>query len=165
MEDNREKYGGMAHEESYESLKKFVRDQKHIHYVGMIKPPRPGVRLCAIKLEYTHFIPGTPSNDDFLLRVLEWCGMVWIMISIPKDKSNFMEKVAAECGLRIAKGIPTLIGGGANDSFPVNNDNMFTLENISGHPIYSNDLAKLGQILGEEEAEMEAIEKKWRSRN
>lgn len=165
MEDSRERYGGMAHEESYESLKKFVSDPKYIHYVGIINPPRPGVRLCALKLEHTYFIPGTPSNDEFLLRVLEWCGVVWIIISIPKNKSSFMEKVAAECGLRIANGIPTLIGGGATDSFPVNNDNVFTLENASGHPIYSNDFAKLEQILGEEEAEMEAIEKKWRSRN
>lgn len=165
MEDSRERYGGMAHEESYESIREFIRDPKYIHYVGMIAPPRPGVRLCAIKLEHTYFIPGTPSNEEFLLRIFEWCGMIWIMISIPREKSNLMEKVAAECGLRIADGVPTLIGSGAYNPFPFNDSSVFTLENIPGHPIYSNNPEVAERILMEEEMEMVAIEEKWRSRN
>ncbi|MCX6765762.1 MAG: hypothetical protein NT136_02275 [Candidatus Moranbacteria bacterium] len=165
MENSRERYGRMDHGKSYESLKKFVRDSKYIHYVGMVKPPHPGVMLCSVKLEYTYFIPGTPSNDEFLLKAFKWEEIIWIMISIPKEKSHLMEKVATECGLRIVNRIPTLIGGGAADSFPANNDNVFTLENTPGRPTYSNDPTKLKQILGEEKAKIEAIENEWRSRN
>jgi hypothetical protein len=52
-----------------------------------------------MRLEYTYFIPGTPRNEEYFLRLFKWNEIIWFMVSIPKSEAHLMEKVAAECGL------------------------------------------------------------------
>jgi len=46
-----------------DDVAEFVRDPKNVHYIGMLVPPRPGVRLFCTRLEYEHYIPGTVRNE------------------------------------------------------------------------------------------------------
>lgn len=54
-----------------------------------------------------------------------------------------MERAAAANGLRIANGVPHMVSGDGKGNakvshFPVENERIFTLENIPGHPVYKN---------------------------
>jgi hypothetical protein len=47
-----------------------------------------------------------------------------------------MDRAADAAGLRVADGIPTIFTGGRVANFPAKGDNVFTLENKAGHPVY-----------------------------
>lgn len=151
--------------EDKKDIDKFFDDQKYIHYIGMISPPRPGVALCLTELEHTHYPPGSPKNDNFLLRILKWSEMVWVVVSIPISDKHLMEEVASKCGLRIANGVPTILSSSGDEQFPVNNERVFTLENKSGHPAYHNDPQVDKTIKEAELSEIEKIDNNWKSRN
>lgn len=123
-------FGSMSDAE----LEAFVADPSRIHYVGMLA--RPGVYECSQTLEDTHYTPGTPRNDLFGLIIIHWQGLAWGLISIPADEKDFMVRAAAASGLRIANGIPHMIGPEGMSRFPANGPNVFGLENVSGHPVY-----------------------------
>jgi len=99
---------------------------------------RPGANLFMIKLEYTHFVPGTDANDDFLVWQISFDGLPFFLLSIPADKKNLAYKVAGETGMKISDGIPILIGGGAEQAFPVAGKNTFTLINHPDSPAYAS---------------------------
>lgn len=128
--------GGVLRAESDENLQKFVGDPQLIHYAGMLNPPRPGVQDCFQMLEFTHFKPGTSRNEFYHLRVFEWEGILWGVVSIPIVEKHLMESVAQANRLRVANGIPTMLSGKEMTQFPISNERVFTLENISGHPVY-----------------------------
>jgi hypothetical protein len=67
--------------------------------------------------------------------------------------------------MRIADGVPVMLGGVEGKPFPANGENVFTLENAPGHPVYGNNPESYRQMMQSEEEELEAIQKKWRSRN
>lgn len=127
-----------------------------VHYIGMVNPPRPGIRECFTTLEYIHFPPGTALNDEFQLAVVEWNDIGWIIVSIPLTKASLMETVARQCGLRVADGIPMMVTGEGFERFPFTNGNTYVLENQSGHPIYRNDPIVNKQL---HNAEMETVER------
>ncbi len=147
---------GIREEEKKESME-FFNNPNFIHYIGALNPPRPGVRLCFTRLEYDYFPPGTKSNDELFLRLINWEDMVWGIISIPKEKKELMERVASEIGLRIADGTPYLFTNGKVKVFPLNNERAFTLENTSGHPVYRNNPNELAKIFKAENREIERI--------
>jgi len=148
---------------SDEELRKFGEDKRLIHFAGLINPPRPGVRLFAVKLEYFYFEPGTPKNDEYIFHIVNWEEMVWGVISIPKEYMDLAKKVAAEAGLRIADGTPHMIIGGGQRRFPMNTNNVFTLENVSDHLVYKNDPQTMFNLFAKENYEMDEIFKKQKS--
>lgn len=127
-------------EETDEQLKVFVTDLKWVHFVAMLQ--RPGVSACMETLEETHYKPGTDANGLFELRLKNWEGIIGVIVSIPVEDKPKMERAAAANGLRIANGVPHMISGGKVSHFPIENDWIFTLENVPGHPVYKNQGAK-----------------------
>ena len=132
------KDGGIPFLESGEDSRVFFADPHYIHYAGMINPPRPGFADCIQMLEHMHFAPGTLRNDRFHMRVINWEGIIWGIVSIPTAEKELMERIAQVNGLRIANGIPVMLSGGGMHKFPVESKNLFVLENVSGHPVYCN---------------------------
>lgn len=151
-------------EETEKESREFFENPNFVHFVGMLEPPRPGVNLCIVKLEHTYFPPGTKSNDEFFMRLRKWGGIIWTIASIPKEKMDLMKKVATETGLRIADGIPHLVVCGKLGSFPIDNERVFTLENISNHPVYKNNPQEIRQMLEEEHREIIEIFKETERR-
>jgi len=140
-----------------EELRRFSNDERFIHFVSMSTPRRPGVMLFAIKLEYRYFPPGTERNDDFVLHVINWQNMIWMLVSIPRECMSLAKKIAAESGLKIVDGIPTIITPGKTQPFPIGSDNVFTLENIPGHAVYGHGLDEIKRLLVQENEEIRKI--------
>jgi len=107
---------------------------------------RPGVNLFMITLEYNHFIPGTDANDEFLVWQMSFDGLPFMVLSIPADKKDLAFQVAGETGMKISDGIPILIGGGAEQVFPVAGENTFTLTNHPDSPAYASHEEKEAYI-------------------
>lgn len=145
-------------EETEEESERFFSDPNFVHFIGMLSPPRPGAELCFTELEHTYFPPGTDLNKDFIMRLINWEGIIWSIVSIPKTEISLMEEVAAKNGLRLAEGIPHIFSQKGTKAFPIkDNERIFTLENIADHPVYANDPKNTDKILAEEMAKMEKI--------
>lgn len=136
--------------ETDEELKNFMQNESFIHYVSHAS--RPGIGECLTLLEFRDYKPGTPRNDLFIMRIIEWEGLTYIAVSIPIDEKHLMEKAVEETDLKIADGVPTMMGGGEVNHFPMCNKRVFTLENTSGHPVYRND-PEVNDALRESESE------------
>lgn len=131
---------------TYEQLQLWVEDPKWVHFVAHIQ--RPGVQGCMETLENTHYAPGTERNKLFELRMIKWEGLVYALISIPKEEREYMTRAAAANGLRIANGYPTMLSGDGKgnlkvEHFPARSDSVFTLENVPGHPVYMQSMDRL----------------------
>ena len=140
-----------------EELRRFSNDERFIHFVSMSTPRRPGVMLFAIKLEYRYFPPGTERNDDFVLHVINWQNMIWMLVSIPRECMSLAKKIAAESGLRIVDGIPTIITPEGTQPFPMGSDNVFALENVPGHAVYGHEFGEIEKLLAQENEEITEI--------
>ena len=138
-------------------LKGILEKPDYVHFVGMVMPPRPGVRLCFTKLEYTYFIPGTPRNQKFHFSALKWKEIIWAIASIPVKDAHLMEKVASETGLRITRN--HLITADGEEFFSLGTGRIFHLENIKEHPVYRSTPSEIQHFLEEETEEIEKIEK------
>jgi len=152
-----------ATEVTDEEIQRLASNERLVHLAGTIIPPRIGVRLFVVKLEYFYFEPGTPKNDEFIFHVIDWQDMSWAVVSIPKGYLELAKKVAAEVGLRIADGVPHSITAGQVYVFPMNTENVFTLENVSGHEVYSSSNERIMELLAEEAQEIEEIFDKHKS--
>ncbi|NTW13785.1 MAG: hypothetical protein HGA31_02010 [Candidatus Moranbacteria bacterium] len=130
---------GEEFSETAEELREFMKDESFVHYVGMISPPRPGVRELLEFVEHEYYKPDTRRNDLFLMRIIRWEDIVWALISIPIKERSYVEKAVRSFGLRIANGVPTMLSGGKAERFPYENERTFTFENVSGHPVYRNN--------------------------
>ena len=128
---------GFCDEETEEEFCVFAEDESRTHYVCMIS--RPGIQECATKLEHMHYKPLTPRNDLMSLRALLWNEIPWFVISVPTEEKHLLEELVGTCGLRVANGIPMMLGAGCRERFPISGENVFTLENVAGHPVYRND--------------------------
>lgn len=133
------KDGGILEQESGSELMAFVSDPYFVHYIGMLIPLRPGVDKCFQQLEFSHFKPGTNRNDLYHMRIIEWMEITWGIISIPVGDKKLMEEVAGACGLQAVHAIPHVLSTQGISRFPFCNSNTFTLENVSGHPVYQNN--------------------------
>lgn len=107
-------------------LAEFLKSERFVHFVGMMMPPRPGIAKWVFLSQLRYC--ARQENDLFAVRIIEWRGTIWAMVSIPVEYGDIMEEVAQECGLRVVKGAPLLIEG--KEIFPmlpVENDRIFTL--------------------------------------
>lgn len=117
----------------------WYKDPKRTHYAGLMFPPRPGVMLFSTLLEYTFFPPSDPSrNKLFNISIFKWEEMVWSVISIPKEFEAHAKACVNKAGLRIADGVPTMLGAGGPKRFTIDVPNLWTLENESNHPVYKH---------------------------
>ncbi len=146
----------LVHEDGYyeyetiDYLRNFIKDVNLIHYVCMMT--RPGVEEFVTKLEFLHYEPLTTRNDLLSIHTLVWNELPWIIISVPLKEKHFSENLLPLCGLRVVDGIPMMFGAGCNEQFPISGNNVFTLENVSGHPVYQNN-AKINQTMCTAEAQ------------
>ncbi len=127
---------------SYELEKDFVAfaaDERLIHYACMAA--RPGFEELSAKLEHTHYKPLTVRNELMSVRALLWNDITWFVISIPSKEKHLLEDMAGTYGMRVANGVPMMFGHNCRMHFPIRGKNVFTLENVAGHPVYRNDAA------------------------
>ena len=133
----------------------FLKFKDNIHLVSMTT--RPGSYALISAIEWFWFSPKKNLNHLFNLTIVRWEGLDWLVVSIPKHKLQAVKRLAKQLGMRIADGVPSLIrhmepdekpdrtlegvgvfvfpGGILNGS---DNKYMFTIENDSGSPIYTN---------------------------
>jgi hypothetical protein len=134
-------YGDGSFEyESMDDFCHFAANEKLVHYVCL--SIRVGVEEFVTRLEFTHYHPNNAERNDLLsLRSLIWSELPWVVISVPLEENHLVQEIAEMSTMRIASGRPVVISGDKTDSFPINGKNVFTIENMPGHPIYRNDSA------------------------
>jgi hypothetical protein len=115
-------------DEEWEAL---LADPCWVHYAAIISPPRPGVWECLTLLEYDHFPPGTPMNQEYILAVCEWDETAWAIVSIPLEKKQNMEDLARYCRLQLLRCIPYIIDSTVRHPFRNQNMEMYLLENMT----------------------------------
>lgn len=154
--------GGIPIPKSDEHFQEFFKNERFMHYVGMISPPRLGVEEFVSLVEHRHFKPGTLRNELFIMRIIDLEDITWLIMSIPVEDISLAESAAGECGLRIANGVPTMISGNGFQRFPADNERVFTLENRSDHPTYRNDSVSERVILNAEQETVDRMKTKNR---
>jgi len=105
-------------------LQRLEKSGEYIHYLGLINPRKPGVRILCLSVEYQYFPPGTPKNNDYFYTMLTWEGMVWSVLSLMPEFDGIVKKKAGEHGLQVVDGVPHF----RDSSFPLCGENVFTLE-------------------------------------
>lgn len=95
--------------ETDEEVAKFFKNPNFIHFIGMFSPLRPGVILCATKLEHYFYPPDGEINEDFMIRLWKWEEIIWMIMSVPKNDYDLVRRTAQECGLSIKHGVPQKI--------------------------------------------------------
>lgn len=135
-------------------------DKSRLFIVTMMT--RPGAGVFLVDLEYHHYPPGSPKNHDFQMIVSVWSDMEWATIHVPIEHKELVEEVAKRNGMRLADGVPTLLGNGAPEVFPVNGDNVFTLENVADSPVYKGGGDK---VMREQQRRIEEIIKEFERTN
>lgn len=141
-----------------ENLQRMADDPTKFHVISQMH--RPGVRLFACKLEYTYYPPRSGKNYKFEMSLLKWpedFPMLWAIMTVPIEDRPYVEEIAAQCGLKLANGIPLVLGGGKEQWFPMKSDRVWSLENTPDHPVYSNNPAVLKELEEKEDAECMAI--------
>lgn len=121
---------------------------------------RPGTSLFAVRLEYTHFPPRSEKNKDFEVTLIKWpedIEILWSIIAVPMQYRSIVEEVAANAGLRLAEGTPMMFGSSGEHLFPVQGNNVYTLENIKNHPVYTASEQDLINLKEAESKEVDAI--------
>src|ERR1700719_946525 len=109
----------------------FLKLKDNIHLVTMTT--RPGAIALVSSIECFWFSPKKNLNHLFNITMLEWEGIHWSVVSIPKYKLQPVKKLAKQLGMRIADGVPTMIKAGSISTFPggivngLSNRDMYTI--------------------------------------
>ena len=145
-----------------DELLEMTRDETKYFIIGMLMPIRIGVALFGSLLEYRYYPPGTLKNDWFQLVMVNWEGMFWGIMSIPMKDKVLAERIAQECGLKLADGIPSVIDGTDPNGvrfFPVtDSERVMTLEYIDpSHIGYTNDMEAIENLTTQESILIERI--------
>lgn len=119
-------------DESDEGLRRFFASPRFVHYVGELSR---SVIECFAALEMTYFSPMTARNHLFMMRIMEWEGMLWGIVSIPAEDRRSMTNTALVNHLSIAEGAPVRVTDAGIRLFPVSNKRVFTLEKEYEHLI------------------------------
>lgn len=130
---------GVEMPETDQQLQEFLSREEFVHYAGALMPKRPGVLQCIRLLERRHYESGTSRNDMIFMRIIRWCDMVWLLVSVPVEEQDLLEDVVRECGLKIFRMAPTFIGSKGISRFPADNDRVSTLENSCENPVYCSN--------------------------
>lgn len=169
------------------TLQELADDPSLFHIVYGIEPLRPGGRLFSVKLEYEHYEPDTARNDLFQMRFTKLDEMLLAIITIPLSEKHIAEKVAEETGMRLADGIPFVMGelvkitGNTRPEYMLeetkkdakflhmNSPRVFSLENASNSNVYKGGNIGPAHIKEFEEAKMQdifaAFKVKWLKNN
>lgn len=155
----------MTKKEIIKDLLKFQESLKSpdfVWFIGMIDPPRPGVRLCFTKLEYMFYPPDTPRNESFMMGILGWDGILWGVVGIPVKEKEYMDEIASGIDLEIIPKIPCSISSAGIDFFPIKGKNVYMLINAETHPIFGcATKEEISDLFKEESEEIKrVIEKK-----
>lgn len=122
---------------------------------------RLGARLFMTRLEYEHFSPFGEENDLLDVSMIDWpkddFKIRWVIISVPIEYKEHVYKIATECSLRIADGVPTVLGGGKVETFPVNGPTVYTIEYTSDNPVYNQNQKEIDNLKNEEKKKCEEI--------
>lgn len=150
---------------SWDVIQKYCSNKNLVSYILMMIPRRPGVMLFSALLEHKYFPPRTPKNKQFIVHITKWHDITYIIVSIPKKKHPYAKGVAKYTGNTIINSFPVLFEDGDIYKFPVFGNNVYTLENEHGHPLYKGITAK-DQMLHIEDQILEDIidskaAKKW----
>lgn len=143
----------MIKEINIEQIRTSISSKSLISYVAMTQ--RPGVLLFLALLEHTFFKPGTEDNDKLVVHVINWNNTRWVIITIPLIDKVKAEGCAKKSGLRVADGIPIMISNKGKESFPLDMDNVFCLENEKDSPVYKG----ITSADAMREAEMQLVDK------
>lgn len=104
---------------------------------------RIGIQSFVVFLEYRYFKPGTEMNKHFHFAIVDWMQMKWFVVIVHKRHLETVDKLAKLLGLRRGNGIPHMItferGQPIKARFPLDTDNVWTMENIEGHFCYNNN--------------------------
>ena len=125
---------------SIDDLIKLGKDESLFHII--ISMARKGGAEFAHRLEFGSFPPNTELSNQMQFRWFKWkFPYPWNIISIPIEKREAAEKAAEESGMRIADGIPFLVGPMMASHrpeklkdikdinwFPMNGTTVYTLE-------------------------------------
>ena len=125
---------GVYRDEAEAEWKAFFAKPDILHLTCYIL--RPGASGFCMDLERLHYPSGTPANTLFELRVVEWYGTHWFVVSIPLADRTHAESAAAANGLRITPGRPAMCDAHGWHDFPIKAEHLFSLENVRGHPVY-----------------------------
>lgn len=152
-----------------------TNDPSRLVVIALIDPPRPFVRKFFRRLEYEHFDPrDLTQNALFHVFLMKWEGLTWCVAAFPQTYRSRAEALATECGLRLADGVPGMLGGDMSTAvpvlvgprgqgtrmlakqFPVHTDNAKQLEN--DWKVGSWQPWQIPQMLKAEEADLKAIQ-------
>lgn len=122
-----------------------------LHIICLV--PRKGGAEFFKSLEFTHYAPGTPANDQLDMCFHLWGGMTWCIASVPLRDRAKVEDICRRHTMRLVDGYPVMVaddsagrvvGVGATrverfkdkskiiDTFPLTSRRTFTLEQDYG---------------------------------
>jgi hypothetical protein len=150
-----------------EDMQKFAEDPRYFHFVGLLYPPQPGVRILFARLEHDSFPPGTPRYELLKATIILWSRKEWAMISTPKQEAGLVQKIAAKCGLLVAQGQPVMNYPEGPEEFPIcgNGSNIFTLLNPPNHILFSGNIEEVRDVISRETLQVLALNQRWEARN
>lgn len=150
-----------------EDVQKFSEDPRYFHFVGMLDPPQPGVRILFARLEHDIFSPGTPRYELLKATIILWSRKEWAMISAPRQEAGLVQKFAARCGLLVAQGEPVMNYPEGPEQFPIrgNGENVFTLLNPPNHILFSGSVEEIWDVINREILQVFALNQCWDARN
>jgi hypothetical protein len=150
-----------------EELQESAQDSRHFHFIGLLKPLQPGVRLLFARLRYEHYPPETPRYNLFKAAILEWNRNEWVVMSVPQQEAGLVQKVAFQCGLQVVQGVPFMKCPEGFDQFPIigNGDNIFTLITSPDHFLFSAENGEIKNMFYRETFHVLALNQRWECRN
>jgi len=124
---------------SWDALTDLVKSGKYFALVS--NDNRPGAMTCFTTLEFEKYKPGTERNKLFRWFWCLWDDVMFVVVLTPWAERRLVERHVRQSRMRVADGIPTIIGVRDGKSnvlyFPTGDDpHIFTLENQSGSPVY-----------------------------
>jgi len=150
-----------------EELQKFAEDSCYFHFVGLLNPPQPGIRLLFARLEHEYYLPGTPRYNLLKATIIEWYQTEWAVLSVPRQEAGLVQQVAPQCGLQVVLGAPLMNNPEGLRQFPIsgNGDNVFILLNPPDHLLFSGRAGEIRDMLYKESLRVLALNQHWDSRN
>lgn len=110
--------------------------------VGFVE--RIGFGKFMTRLEHEHYNPqDIELNNRFQMFIIQHQDMTFFIVSIPLEDRHLAEKIAEECDLRFADGVPTFIGEGRAGRFPIQHKNLWSCENLPNSDVYKGKAAEL----------------------
>lgn len=91
---------------------------------------RWGASAFCAEIEFKHFHPSNKVlNDQLDMKFVPFGGAINFVVGVPKKYEETVKKIARIMGMKVCDGVPTLIENGKKTFFPLNGNNVWTLEN------------------------------------